>query len=474
MPFTLLGLSQTLNDHLTKHGYSTPTPIQAKAIPAILTGRDVMAAAQTGTGKTAAFSLPMLQRLATGGKPKPNQARALILTPTRELAAQVYENTKRYGEPLGIRSEVVYGGVKINPQMQRLRRGTDILVATPGRLLDLFQQRAIGFDELEILVLDEADRMLDMGFIHDLKRIIALLPVKRQNLMFSATFANHIRDLARGLMNHPQQIDVTPPNSTAQKVKQWLIAVDKKRKPALLIHLIKSHHWHQILVFSRTKHGANKLVKLLAAADISAAAIHGNKSQSARMSALANFKDNQIQVLVATDIAARGLDISQLPIVINLDLPNVAEDYVHRIGRTGRADQSGEALSLVCADEIDSLYDIERLIQKHIRRDYEPDFEPVHELPMSKPILPPKRKRPKKPKQTAALSSSDKPQPRSSAGKQANRAKSPVSKTGQHHSTRGQDKKAGNPDSSTSSPWHKPSNKAGKNKVRKRPAINKF
>ncbi len=454
MPFTLLGLSQTLNDHLTRHGYSKPTPIQTQAIPAILTGRDVMAAAQTGTGKTAAFSLPMLQRLATGNKPAPNQARALVLTPTRELAAQVYESACRYGEPLGIHSEVVYGGVKINPQMQRLRRGTDILVATPGRLLDLFQQNAIAFDDLEILVLDEADRMLDMGFIHDLKRIIALLPAKRQNLMFSATFANHIRDLARGLMNNPQQIDVTPPNSTATKVTQWLIPVDKKQKPALLIQLIKNHSWHQILVFSRTKHGANKLVRLLDAADISSAAIHGNKSQSARMSALASFKENRIQVLVATDIAARGLDINQLPIVINLDLPNVAEDYVHRSGRTGRADQSGEALSLVCADEIDSLYDIERLIQKHIEREYEPGFEPVHELPMSKPILPPKRKRPKKPKKSPANNAPDgqsKLQPRSSAGKKATKSGGT----------------AGNL-------WHNASQNSGKNNARKRPTTNKF
>ena len=400
MSFTQLGLSQTLNNHVTKHGYSSPTPIQAKAIPIILAGKDVMAAAQTGTGKTAAFCLPILQRLAAGQKVKANQARALILTPTRELAAQVFESAKNYGEPLGLRSEVVYGGVKINPQMQRLRKGTDVLVATPGRLLDLFQQCAIGFDDLEILVLDEADRMLDMGFIHDLKKIIALLPNRRQNLMFSATFANHIRELASSLMQNPQRVDVTPPNKTAVKVKQWLIPVDKKQKPALLIQLIKNHNWPQILVFSRTKHGANKLVRLLDAAKITALAIHGNKSQSARMNALAKFKDKQVQVLVATDIAARGLDISQLPIVINLDLPNVAEDYVHRIGRTGRAQQSGQALSLVSADEIDNLYAIERLIQKHIDREYESGFEPVHELPLSKPILPLKRKRPKKPKKS--------------------------------------------------------------------------
>jgi len=396
MPFSQLGLSQTLNDHLVANGYATPTPIQAKAIPAILSGRDVMAAAQTGTGKTAAFSLPMIQMLAKGQKAKNNQARALVLTPTRELAAQVHDNAHRYGQPLGIRSEAVYGGVKINPQMQRLRGGVDILVATPGRLLDLHQQNAISFDDLEILVLDEADRMLDMGFIHDLKKIMALLPKKRQNLMFSATFADHIRDLARSLMHNPEQIDVTPPNSTAKNVKQWLIPADKKAKPKLLIHLIKQHNWYQVLVFSRTKHGANKLVKLLDTAGINAAAIHGNKSQAARMKALANFKDKSIQVLVATDIAARGLDISQLPIVINIDLPNVAEDYVHRIGRTGRAEQTGEALSLVSADEIEYLNDIEQLIQKHIEREYEPGFEPSHEVPFSKPIRPLKTKRPKK------------------------------------------------------------------------------
>lgn len=414
MSFTDLGLFPAINDHLQEKGYTQPTPIQAQAIPAILDGKDVMAAAQTGTGKTAAFCLPVLQQLSQSGKASNNQIRALVLTPTRELAAQVMENAVTYGEPLGLHTEVVYGGVKINPQMQRLRRGADLLVATPGRLLDLYQQNAIRFDQLEVLILDEADRMLDMGFIHDLKRIMALLPQQRQNLMFSATFADRIRDLAKGLMQNPVQIDVTPPNSTAKKVKQWLIPVDKKQKPALLIHLIKQHDWHQVLVFSRTKHGANKVVRLLEAADIRALAIHGNKSQSARMNALAQFKNNEIQVLVATDIAARGLDISQLPMVINLDLPNVAEDYVHRIGRTGRAEQSGEALSLVCADEFDDLSDIERLIQKHIEREYEPGFEPVHELPAPKPILPPKRRRPKKPKKpsAAAAAESAKPNPR--------------------------------------------------------------
>lgn len=461
MSFTQLGLSQTLNNHVTKHGYSSPTPIQAKAIPIILAGKDIMAAAQTGTGKTAAFCLPILQRLAAGQKVKANQARALILTPTRELAAQVFESAKNYGEPLGLRSEVVYGGVKINPQMQRLRKGTDVLVATPGRLLDLFQQRAIGFNDLEILVLDEADRMLDMGFIHDLKKIIALLPKRRQNLMFSATFANHIRDLASSLMQNPQRVDVTPPNSTAAKVKQWLIPVDKKQKPALLIQLIKNHNWPQILVFSRTKHGANKLVRLLDAAKITALAIHGNKSQSARMNALAKFKDKQVQVLVATDIAARGLDISQLPIVINLDLPNVAEDYVHRIGRTGRAEQSGQALSLVSADEIDNLYAIERLIQKHINREYESGFEPVHELPLSKPILPPKRKRPKKPKK--AHNPATKQDSSSSKAQHPKKAKLQSPKV--RHSKTAKSKSVGSKKQSNTNP--KPATK----KVRKRPAL---
>ncbi len=467
MSFVDLGLFPALADNLQAKGYTQPTPIQSQAIPAILQGKDVMAAAQTGTGKTAAFCLPVLQQLAQSGKASNNQIRALVLTPTRELAAQVNDNAVTYGEPLGLHTEVVYGGVKINPQMQRLRRGADMLVATPGRLLDLYQQNAIRFDQLEVLILDEADRMLDMGFIHDLKRILALLPKQRQNLMFSATFASRIRDLAKGLMQQPVEIDVTPPNSTAKKVKQWLIPVDKKRKPALLIHLIKQHDWHQVLVFSRTKHGANKLVRLLEAAEITALAIHGNKSQSARMKALSQFKNNQVQVLVATDIAARGLDISQLPMVINLDLPNVAEDYVHRIGRTGRAEQSGEALSLVCADEFDDLTDIERLIQKHIDREYEPGFEPVHELPMAKPIMPPKRRRPKKPKKPTAKAAPD-AKPESTKPKPRPKHK-PVSKPGGRPSANPQ-AKSGNKPANKPSVKRPAKGKPAKSGPRKRPA----
>ncbi|KKM74191.1 hypothetical protein LCGC14_1402790, partial [marine sediment metagenome] len=362
MTFSELGLILPLQRAVTEAGYTTPSPIQAKAIPAIMQGNDVMAAAQTGTGKTAGFTLPLLHRLADGKPAKPNQARALVLTPTRELAAQVEESIKVYGKYLPLRSAVVFGGVKINPQMMRLRKGVDVLVATPGRLLDLYQQNAIRFDQLEVLVLDEADRMLDMGFIHDIRKIIAALPVKRQNLMFSATFSKEIRDLAKKLVNNPVEISVAAANTTAQGVKQWIVPVDKKQKPALLSQLIQDNNWHQVLVFSKTKHGANKLTKHLETQGLKASAIHGNKSQGARTKALADFKSNAIQVLVATDIAARGLDIDQLPHVINVDLPNVAADYVHRIGRTGRAGAVGEAVSLVSADEIQQLKDIEKLI----------------------------------------------------------------------------------------------------------------
>ncbi|HEC73360.1 MAG TPA: DEAD/DEAH box helicase [Methylophaga aminisulfidivorans] len=381
MTFSELGLILPLQRAVTEAGYTTPSPIQAKAIPAIMQGNDVMAAAQTGTGKTAGFTLPLLHRLADGKPAKPNQARALVLTPTRELAAQVEESIKVYGKYLPLRSAVVFGGVKINPQMMRLRKGVDVLVATPGRLLDLYQQNAIRFDQLEVLVLDEADRMLDMGFIHDIRKIIAALPVKRQNLMFSATFSKEIRDLAKKLVNNPVEISVAAANTTAQGVKQWIVPVDKKQKPALLSQLIQDNNWHQVLVFSKTKHGANKLTKHLETQGLKASAIHGNKSQGARTKALADFKSNAIQVLVATDIAARGLDIDQLPHVINVDLPNVAADYVHRIGRTGRAGAVGEAVSLVSADEIQQLKDIEKLIGKNLTREYIDGFEPTHELP---------------------------------------------------------------------------------------------
>lgn len=394
--FNQLGLSEPILRAITEQGYQTPTPIQQKSIPAVLTGRDIMAAAQTGTGKTAGFTLPILENLSKGQKARANRTRALILTPTRELAAQIGDNVKLYSQHLPIKSTVVFGGVKINPQMQKLRSGTDILVATPGRLLDLHQQNAIRFDDVEVLVLDEADRMLDMGFIHDIKRIIKLLPNERQNLLFSATFSDDIRALAKGLIKNPVEISVSPKNTTAKTVDQIIYPVDKKRKFALLQYLIKQHNWHQVLVFTRTKHGANKLTKQLIAADIPAAAIHANKSQGARTRALAEFKANEVQVLVATDIAARGIDIDLLPHVVNFDLPNVSEDYVHRIGRTGRAGSSGQALSLVSADELNDLKGIERLIQKVLPREIIDGFEPQHSLPVTTLDTRPIRKRPKK------------------------------------------------------------------------------
>lgn len=384
MTFSSLGLSDPILQAIADQGYNTPSPIQAKAIPVILKGGDVMAAAQTGTGKTAGFTLPILQRLSTGKPASANQARALILAPTRELAAQVADSIQTYGKHLPLRSSVVFGGVKINPQMMRLRKGADILVATPGRLLDLYQQNAIRFDQLEVLVLDEADRMLDMGFINDIRKIINFLPKKRQNLLFSATFSKDIRNLAKQLVTSPTEISVAPANSTATNVKQWIVPVDKKQKPALLGHLINDNNWFQVLVFSRTKHGANKLTRQLEKTGLRASAIHGNKSQGARTRALAEFKSGEVQVLVATDIAARGLDIDQLPHVINVDLPNVAEDYVHRIGRTGRAGASGEAISLVSADECDQLFAIERLIGKTLQREFIDGFEPVHDVPTSR------------------------------------------------------------------------------------------
>ncbi|RBO84795.1 DEAD/DEAH box helicase [Marinomonas aquiplantarum] len=399
MSFTKLGLSAPILKAIEEQGYTEPSPIQAQAIPAVLEGQDVMAAAQTGTGKTAGFTLPLLEKLSAGPLAKSNQVRALVLTPTRELAAQVAESVKNYGQHLPLKSTVVFGGVKINPQMMALRRGADVLIATPGRLLDLYNQNALKFDQLEVLILDEADRMLDMGFIHDIKKVLAILPKKRQNLLFSATFSPEIRDLAKGLVNNPVEISVTPRNATAKSVEQWLHPVDKKQKIDLLIDLIADGQWQQALVFSRTKHGANKITKQLEAAGIRASAIHGNKSQGARTRALADFKEGRIRILVATDIAARGIDIEELPHVVNFDLPDVAEDYVHRIGRTGRANATGQAISLVSADELDQLKAIERLTQKLIERRYVDDFFPTHMLPDTtldtRPIKP---KKPKKPK----------------------------------------------------------------------------
>jgi ATP-dependent RNA helicase RhlE len=399
MSFADLGLSANILSAVNAKGYDTPSPIQAQAIPAVLEGKDVMAAAQTGTGKTAGFTLPILQILQDGQHAKANHIRALILTPTRELAAQVAESVQDYGKDLSLRSAVVFGGVGINPQMLKLRKGVDILVATPGRLIDLYNQNAFKFSQLEILVLDEADRMLDMGFIHDIKRIIKLLPAKRQTLMFSATFSQEIRTLAKGLVHNPVEISVSPANTTVESVEQWVYPVDKNQKTPILTRLIKDNDWQQVLVFSRTKHGANRIVKQLEGRGITASAIHGNKSQGARTKALAEFKQGKVRALVATDIAARGLDIDQLPHVVNYDLPNVPEDYVHRIGRTGRAGASGEAISLVTHDEFPMLVDIERLIKQLIKRKTIEGFEPVIPLPESSlDMRPIKAKKPKNPR----------------------------------------------------------------------------
>jgi len=364
MSFDSLKLNDAILRAVKEQGYDTPSPIQAKAIPLVLDGHDLMAAAQTGTGKA-----------------KSNQARALILTPTRELAAQVFDNIVLYSKHLPIKSAVVFGGVKINPQMQKLRGGVDILVATPGRLLDLHNQNAIRFNQLEVLVLDEADRMLDMGFIHDIKKILNVLPKKRQTLMFSATFSKDIRKLAKQFLHQPKEVSVSPNNAAATTVSQIAHPVDKANKTELLKHLVKTNAWDQVLVFVRTKHGANKLTKKLISAKINAAAIHGNKSQGARTKALAQFKNGDVRVLVATDIAARGIDINELPHVVNFDLPNVPEDYVHRIGRTGRAGLTGDAVSLVSADEFKLLRDIEKLIGKSINRTQIDGFEPNHLVP---------------------------------------------------------------------------------------------
>lgn len=392
MTFASLGLSEPITKAITEAGYQSPTPIQLKAIPAIIEGRDVMAAAQTGTGKTAGFTLPILQKLSQSEPVKRHHIKALVLTPTRELAAQVAENVQTYSKHLTLSTTVVFGGVKINPQITKLKKGTDILIATPGRLLDLYQQRAFNTNDLTVLVLDEADRMLDMGFINDIKKIMAILPKKRQNLLFSATFSPEIKKLAKGLVHNPAEISVSPPNSTVSRINQCIHPVDKKRKASLLAHLIHSGAWEQVLVFARTKHGANRLVAQLAEQNIYALAIHGNKSQGARTKALSEFKRGEVRVLVATDIAARGLDIDLLPHVVNFDLPQVAEDYVHRIGRTGRAGASGEAFSLVSADEIKQLLAIERFIKKKLDRTVIDGFEPAHDLPLNAPKQSPNKK----------------------------------------------------------------------------------
>ncbi len=362
MSFNSLGLSDALLKAISKKGYTTPSPIQQKAIPPILEGKDVLASAQTGTGKTAGFTLPILQILSQGQQLRQRPIRALILTPTRELAAQILANIKEYSEFLDLKSTVIFGGVNQNPQVTQLRQGVDILVATPGRLIDLQNQGLISLAKVEILVLDEADRMLDMGFVRDIERIIKVLPSKRQNLMFSATFSTDIKKLAMGILHHPAHVEATPENTTVDAITQIVYPVAKEKKTELIIKLITEGNWKQILVFTRTKQGANKLTESMISSGIKAAAIHGNKGQGARTKALAGFKDGSLTALVATDIAARGLDIPLLPHVVNFELPNIPEDYVHRIGRTGRAGANGEAISLFSPDETVFLRDIEKLV----------------------------------------------------------------------------------------------------------------
>ena len=376
MLFKDLGLSAELLRAVEKQGYDEATPIQQQAIPLVLEGKDLLAGAQTGTGKTAGFTLPVLQRL----QKSPNEGhkrhpRVLVLTPTRELAAQVHESVRDYGQYLPFRSAVIFGGVSINPQKQKLIRGVDIVVATPGRLLDHLQQRSIDLSKIEILVLDEADRMLDMGFIRDIRKILNVIPKQRQTLLFSATFSREIKVLASEFLKQPAEIQVTPQNTAAELVSQIVYPVDKHRKRELLAHQIGEGNWQQVLVFTRTKHGANKLAEQLAKDGITSAAIHGNKSQGARTSALANFKTGAVRVLVATDIAARGIDIEKLPHVVNFELPNIPEDYVHRIGRTARAGQEGNAVSLVCVDELKLLRDIERLLGSDIEKINLPGYD---------------------------------------------------------------------------------------------------
>jgi ATP-dependent RNA helicase RhlE len=381
MSFKDLGLSDALVKAVEEKGYTVPTSIQQKAIPVILEGKDILASAQTGTGKTAGFTLPILQYLSETKHPKYRPLRVLVLTPTRELAAQVHENVREYSKYVNVKSAVVFGGVKAASQIKTLKQGVDILVATPGRLLDLHDQKAVSFNRIDVLILDEADRMLDMGFARDLNKLISFMPAKRQNLMFSATFSNDIKKLAAGILRNPVSVETAPQNSTAQKVTHKVFNVDKNDKTTLLIKLIKDGNWNQVLVFTRTKHGANKLTEKLIKAGISSAAIHGNKSQGARTKALKNFKDNSIKILVATDIAARGLDIPLLPHVINYELPNVPEDYVHRIGRTGRAGAAGEAISLVCSEETEYQNEIEKILNEKLKTTVLEGFEPTDTAP---------------------------------------------------------------------------------------------
>ena len=381
MTFSSLGLIDSLVLTLAELGYDKPTPVQAKAIPVVLAGRDLMAAAQTGTGKTAGFAVPLLQRLALEGVVAPHCVRVLVLVPTRELAEQVYASFRSYGGSLPLRSFVAYGGVPIEPQVSKLRKGLDVLVATPGRLLDLQSQGAIKFEQVQTLVLDEADRMLDLGFERELDLLLMTMPKQRQTLLFSATFSDAIRAMAKTMLKDPVSVEVSARNSTVKAVKQSVIVCDKKRKPELFLHLLKKKRWGQVLVFVKTRKGVEVLVKTLLEQGVSADSIHGDKTQPNRLRALARFTAREVQVLVATDVAARGLDIEQLPQVVNFDLPTVAEDYIHRIGRTGRAGASGEAISLVCADEVELLSAVEALTRQTLKRSEEPGFEAEHRVP---------------------------------------------------------------------------------------------
>ncbi len=445
MSFDTLGLSAELLRAVAEQGYSEPTPVQRQAIPVILEGRDILAGAQTGTGKTAGFTLPLLQHLST--RPQQHKGRrpvrALILTPTRELAAQVAESVNTYGKHLPLSSMVIFGGVKINPQIQQLRRGVDILVATPGRLLDHVSQKTLDLSAVEILVLDEADRMLDMGFLPDIRRILALLPKQRQNLLFSATYSSDIRRLADKLLDAPVQIEVARRNTPTELVSQVIHPVDRERKRELLSFMVGSQNWRQVLVFTRTKHGANRLSKQLEKDGISSAAIHGNKSQGARTRALADFKCGEVRVLVATDIAARGLDIDQLPHVVNYELPNVPEDYVHRIGRTGRAGNEGQAVSLVCVDEHKLLVDIERLLKRDLPKVVIPDYEPDPSI-RAEPI-----------QRRSNARAGARPKPRNGSGQQRGK------RSGGGGSTAARSR------SGTSASHGKPKNAAGANQSRK-------
>jgi superfamily II DNA/RNA helicase len=409
MSFSSLGLIDQITRTLETLAYTQPTPVQTEAIPAVLAGRDLLAAAQTGTGKTAGFALPILQRLVMEGQAAPNCARALVLVPTRELAEQVHDSFKAYGAGLPLRTMVAYGGVSINPQMMRLRKGVDLLVATPGRLLDLQRQNALKLGGVQVLVLDEADRMLDLGFSRELDQVFAALPKLRQTLLFSATFSDPIRALAAKLLNDPVSIETAPRNTTVKAIRQWAVTVDKKRKPELFLHLLQRHGWSQVLAFVKTRRGVDELVELLQAKRIGADSIHGDKPQPARLRALERFKAGEVKILVATDVAARGLDIDDLPVVVNFDLPIVAEDYVHRTGRTGRAGASGEAVSLVCADEVTQLAAIEALTGQTLERIEEPGFAAEHRVPETNAggQIVKKPKKPKKPKSDAKVVTED-------------------------------------------------------------------